>query len=104
MLVFIAAAMFTEFLERNRSEILQYIEARATELGHPSSARFQRGELIDELISMLRKGASPLQSRALHGCRGTGIPRDDRELIRDVVIEEAIRQSSISVEDTVLVS
>src|SRR5262245_9472729 len=97
--------MLTEFLERNRSEILQYIEARATEDGHLSSTRTQRhSELVEELISTLRNGASPLRSGALHGSRGTGIQHDDRELIRGVVIEEAIRQSSVSVEDSVLVS
>ena len=106
MLVSTVVAVFTEFLERNRREILRQVEALvATEQGYPSSAHLQRlDELVEELIAMLRSGASPLRSRALHGSPGTSIQQDDRELIRGVVIAEAIRQSSISVEDTVLVS
>src|SRR5262245_33603717 len=97
--------MLTEFLERNRSEIIKYIEASATADGNPSrSGTHRHRELVYELIATLSNGASPLRSGALHGSRGTGIQHDDRELIRGVVIEEAIRQSSVSVEDSVLVS
>jgi PAS domain S-box-containing protein len=98
--------VLVEFLERNRKQILQEIESGATpEWEDPTSTRLERlDELIEELMAVLRHARS---SRSLppYGSHSASVQRDDRELIRGVVIQEAARHSSeVPVEEMVLLS
>ncbi|HEX7797477.1 MAG TPA: ATP-binding protein [Vicinamibacterales bacterium] len=99
--------VFIQFLERNRNELLRKIESCATtEQLYPSGERIQGfSECLEELIAVLREGAWPLQSRPSRGFSRTAVLQNDRELIRQVLIEEAISQSvAISITDAALLS
>jgi PAS domain S-box-containing protein len=98
--------VLVEFLERNRKRILQEIESGAVpEWEDPTSTRLERlDKLIEELIAVLRH-ADWSRSLPPYGSHRASVQRDDRELIRGVVIQEASRHSSeVSVEELVLLS
>jgi PAS domain S-box-containing protein len=98
--------VLVEFLERHRRQIVEEIESGAApEWEEPASTRVERLEkLIEELIAVLRH-AGWSRSLAPYASHSASLQRDDRELIRSVVIEEASRHASeVSVDEMVLLS
>jgi PAS domain S-box-containing protein len=102
----VSVTVLVEFLERNRTQLLERIESGAApNWDETEGTRHERLDtLVDELIAVLKHSGSRPHP-APYGSRSAIIQRDDRELIRSVVIEEAARHSpEVSVEDVVLLS
>jgi PAS domain-containing protein len=98
--------VLVEFLERHRRQIVEEIESAATpEWEDPTSSRAERlDKLLEELIAVLRHAEF---SRRLdpYGSHSASVQREDRELIRSAVIQEASRHASdVSVDEMVLLS